>query len=84
MTVNELGELGQIDGIENQKALLEKQLKEKEEREAYMANKIPVEVVGFDISILDMIVILFKLNIAVAAIMIPFSLLILLIIGNLR
>ena len=84
MTVNELGELGQIDGIENQKALLEKQLKEKEEREAYMANKIPVEVVGFDISILAMIVILFKLNIAVAAIMIPFSLLILLIIGNLR
>ena len=84
MTVNELGELGQIDGIENQKALLEKQLKEKAEREAYMANKIPVEVVGFDISILDMIVILFKLNIAVAAIMIPFSLLILLIIGNLR
>ena len=84
MTVNELGELGQIDGIENQKALLEEQLKEKEEREAYMANKIPVEVVGFDISILDMIVILFKLNIAVAAIMIPFSLLILLIIGNLR
>ena len=76
-------ELEELDAIENQKALQEKQLKEKEEREAYMANKIPVEVVGFDIPIKSWIVILLKLNVAVVAIMLPF-LLILLFIGNLR
>ena len=45
--------------------------KEEAKREFREQPKIPTEIVGFDISITDWIVILLKLNIAVACIVIP-------------
>ena len=41
-------------------------------REAFLQKKIPTEIVGFDISIKEWIVIILKLNVALACIVIPF------------
>jgi len=50
-----------------------------EAHQAYLEKKEPVEIVGFNITILEWVVILFKLNIAVAILAIPAFIIILIL-----
>mgnify|MGYP001356134821 FL=1 len=55
--------------------IMERYAKQNAERESYLQSKIPTEIIGIDISIMEWIIILFKLNVAFACLVIPVFLL---------
>ena len=53
--------------------------KEEAERKAFISRAEPIEIVGFDITIIEWVVILFKINVAVLIFVLPIMLIIMII-----